>query len=353
MVQQLGEGSATPTDSQHTPAIIQPSSSQPQKAQKPRKPIRKETQVPEPSGPTESVIDETVHKELGDKLIASLKRRVKKLEKKNKSRTHRLKRLYKVGLSTRIESSGDKESLDEDASKQERRINSIDADEDITLVSVAKNEMFDVDVLAGEEVFVAEQNENVVEEVVDAAQVSTTTTIVTITTEEITMAQALEALKISKPKVKGIVFKSQLKLFEFDRIQEMFDRAFKRVNTFEDFRTELGEGKEKRAGEELIQEITKKQKVKDSQKRKEKLLSNKDEVWKLQKGYKVLEWKLYDSCGVHSLMMQSMQIYMLVEKKYPLTPHTLSMMLEKKLIIDYESEMAYQLLKLIKKQLKN
>nr|GEW21093.1 cell division cycle and apoptosis regulator protein 1 [Tanacetum cinerariifolium] len=36
-----------------------------------------------------------------------------------------------------------------------------------------------------------------------------------------------------------------------------------------------------------------------------------DEVWKRQQGYKVLEWKLYDSCGVHSLMMQSMQIYML------------------------------------------
>nr|GFC92970.1 hypothetical protein [Tanacetum cinerariifolium] len=77
-----------------------------------------------------------------------------------------------------------------------------------------------------------------------------------------------------------------------------------------------------------------------------------DEVWKLQKGYKVLEWKLYDSYGIHSLMMQSMQIYILVEKKYPLTPPTLSMMLEKKLQIDYESKMTYPLCKLIKKQLK-
>ncbi|GJY78252.1 hypothetical protein Tco_0484053 [Tanacetum coccineum] len=40
-------------------------------------------------------------------------------------------------------------------------------------------------------------------------------------------------------------------------------------------------------------------------------------------------------------------IYMLIEKKYPLTPSTLTMMLEKKLMIDYESEMAYQLLKFI------
>ncbi|GKD30202.1 hypothetical protein Tco_1240980 [Tanacetum coccineum] len=38
------------------------------------------------------------------------------------------------------------------------------------------------------------------------------------------------------------------------------------------------------------------------------------------------------------------KIYMLVEKKYPLAPLTLSMMLEKKLIIDYESEMAYHFL---------
>ncbi|GJV11893.1 hypothetical protein Tco_1353434 [Tanacetum coccineum] len=56
---------------------------------------------------------------------------------------------------------------------------------------------------------------------------------------------------------------NDLKLKEFDYIQEIFDRAFKRVNTFEDFRIELVEGKEKRAGIELVQEITKKQKVED------------------------------------------------------------------------------------------
>ncbi|GJZ97224.1 hypothetical protein Tco_0669677 [Tanacetum coccineum] len=78
-----------------------------------------------------------------------------------------------------------------------------------------------------------------------------------------------------------------------------------------------------------------------------------DTVWRNQQAYKVLDWKLYDSCGAHSLRMQHMQIYMLVEKKYPLAPLTLSMMLEKKLNIDYESKMAYQLLKLIIKQLRN
>ncbi|GKA87866.1 retrovirus-related pol polyprotein from transposon TNT 1-94 [Tanacetum coccineum] len=102
--------------------------------------------------------------------IASLKRRVKKLEKRNRSRTHRLKRIYKVGLTPMVESSRDKESLGEDASKQ-GRTNAIDADEEITLVSVQDDvrdkEMFDVDALFGKEVFVAGQNKNVVEEVVD------------------------------------------------------------------------------------------------------------------------------------------------------------------------------------------
>ncbi|GJX29130.1 hypothetical protein Tco_0237209, partial [Tanacetum coccineum] len=149
----------------------------------------------------ENVLDLEKTKTTQHNEIASLKRRVKKLEKKDRSRTHKLKRLYKVGLTARVESSSDEEDLGEDASKQ-GRINAIDVDEDITLV----NEMFDVNALNGEEVLVAGQNENVVEEVVDAAQVSTAATTVTITTEEITLAQALEALKTSKPKVKGIVF---------------------------------------------------------------------------------------------------------------------------------------------------
>ncbi|GKG43673.1 hypothetical protein Tco_0482766, partial [Tanacetum coccineum] len=50
-----------------------------------------------------------------------------------------------------------------------------------------------------------------------------------------------------------------------------------------------------------------------------------DAVGRNQQAYKVLDWKLYDSCEVYSLRMQHMQIYLLVEKKYPLSPLTLSM----------------------------
>ncbi|GKC67182.1 hypothetical protein Tco_1099780, partial [Tanacetum coccineum] len=276
--------------------------------------------------------------------------------KKNRLRTHKLERLYKVGLTARVESYDNEGSLGEDASKQGR----IDADEEITLVSV-----HDVNVSSGEEVFAT-------------------------TVDDITLAQVLEETKSIKPKKKGVVIQElgesttiissqlssqqsqdkgkgiltelvkpmnkkdlirldeettinlqaefdeeerlarekaekeeeeanislietrddiqakidkrrkhfaakraeekrnkpptkaqqrkimctylknmegyklqELKLKRFDSIQEMFNRAFKRVNTFEDFRTELVEGKENRAGTELIQENAKKRKVED------------------------------------------------------------------------------------------
>ncbi|GJX44638.1 hypothetical protein Tco_0261314 [Tanacetum coccineum] len=65
---ELGESSANPTNPHHTPTFIQPSP-QPQKTQKPRMPKRKDTQVPQPSYPSENVADEAVHKELGDSLV--------------------------------------------------------------------------------------------------------------------------------------------------------------------------------------------------------------------------------------------------------------------------------------------
>ncbi|GJU32718.1 hypothetical protein Tco_1176307 [Tanacetum coccineum] len=66
--EEMGEGSANPTDPHHTPTIIQPSTSQPQKKQKPRKPKRKDTEVPQPSGPIDNVADEAVYKDMDDSL---------------------------------------------------------------------------------------------------------------------------------------------------------------------------------------------------------------------------------------------------------------------------------------------
>ncbi|GKE50618.1 hypothetical protein Tco_1481876, partial [Tanacetum coccineum] len=66
--QEQGEGSAMPTDPQHTPTIIQPSTSQPQLKQRSRRPKRKDTKVPQPSGPITNVADEAVNEEMDDSL---------------------------------------------------------------------------------------------------------------------------------------------------------------------------------------------------------------------------------------------------------------------------------------------
>ncbi|GJR05620.1 hypothetical protein Tco_0528604 [Tanacetum coccineum] len=268
------------------------------------------------------------------------------------------------------------------------------------------------------------------------------------------MCTYLKNMEGKKPK--------DLKNKSFDSIQKKFDKAFKRVNTFVNFKTDLVEGSSKRAGTELEQEVTKNKNVDDVQETVEvdndqeaakikelmEIIPDKEEVaidviplavkppsivdwkihkegkktyyqiiradgsskmylvfshmlksfdkedletlwklvkakhestrpekgyervlwgdlkvmlephvedivWRNQQDYRVLEWKLYDSCGVHFLRMQHMQIYMLVEKKYHLTPATITDMLNKKLQCDHFSEMAYQLLKLLTKQLKN
>ncbi|GKA79766.1 hypothetical protein Tco_0786362, partial [Tanacetum coccineum] len=63
-----------------------------------------------------------------------------------------------------------------------------------------------------------------------------------------------------------------LKGLKFKVIKDMFDKAFKRVNTYVDYKTELVKGSEKRAedstkraGTKLEQEVAKKQKIDNDQ----------------------------------------------------------------------------------------
>ncbi|GJW63284.1 hypothetical protein Tco_0115168 [Tanacetum coccineum] len=126
-------------------------------------------------------------------IITSLKLRVKKLENKGGSRTHKLKRLYKVGRSRRVESSEESLGDQEDASKQGRKIHDIDADEDIYLVNVPRDEdMFGVNDLEGDEVVVESEVAN---------------KDVNLSVDEVTLAQALAALKSAKVQEKGDVIK--------------------------------------------------------------------------------------------------------------------------------------------------
>ncbi|GJR42453.1 hypothetical protein Tco_1310556 [Tanacetum coccineum] len=60
--------------------------------------------------------------------------------------------------------------------------------------------------------------------------------------------------------------------------------------------------------------------------------SEEDEIWRNQQDYILISWKLYDSCRVHLLLMNTgCSIHMLIEKKYPLTQEMLSRMLSGRL----------------------
>ncbi|GJU97599.1 hypothetical protein Tco_1326870 [Tanacetum coccineum] len=81
--------------------------------------------------------------------------------------------------------------------------------------------------------------------------------------------------------------------------------------------------------------------------------SEEDEIWKAQQDYTLISWRLFDSCGIHLLLTDTrITIHMLVERKYPLTQEMLSRMLSRRLEVDHECEMAYELLRFTRSQLK-
>ncbi|GJU54655.1 hypothetical protein Tco_1228369 [Tanacetum coccineum] len=201
----MGEGLAMPTDPQHTPTILHPSTSQSQKTQTPRE-LTMDTEIPQSSGPTEHVADEVVHKERGDSLVRAATTASSLEAEQDSGGGPRCQETMGYTIAqTRFENVST-QSYDPLLAR----------DDDITLVSV-----HDVNVSAGEEeVF---EVINTAKLIIDAAQVSVagdkvstagatttvsvaTTTIAT-TVEEITLAQALADLKIKKPKSKGITFR--------------------------------------------------------------------------------------------------------------------------------------------------
>ncbi|GJS46368.1 hypothetical protein Tco_0596489 [Tanacetum coccineum] len=69
---------------------------------------------------------------------------------------------------------------------------------------------------------------------------------------------------------------------------------------------------------------------------------NDDILWKLQRYmHDPLVWRLYDTCGVHHVSsVRGHDIFMLVEKEYPLTRGTLGLMMVARLLVEADSEMS-------------
>ncbi|GJR37970.1 hypothetical protein Tco_1213654 [Tanacetum coccineum] len=71
-----------------------------------------------------------------------------------------------------------------------------------------------------------------------------------------------------------------------------------------------------------------------------------DVLWKLQiYMYDPLKWRLYDTCGVHHVSsIRGHDIYMLIEKDYPLSTAIMNLMLSRRLQVEEDSEMARDLI---------
>ncbi|GJX78726.1 hypothetical protein Tco_0326875 [Tanacetum coccineum] len=260
---------------------------------------------------SERVLDLENTKTSQDAEITKLKERLKKLERRNKSRTLGLKRLRKVGRTAIIESSKDEGLGDQgDTSKQGRKIDDLDVDVKVTLVDEAQGWI--------------DEQEVEVEKVVSTAEVTIVSATPT-TVDELTLAQTLIEIKAAKPKVVttvatttttavtrpkaiGVVVQepsefttttsqpsqllyakdkammeadyklaqrlqaeeqhSQLKNKSFKEIQMLFDNTMKWVESFVPMDTEVvegsksqAEGSKKRTREELESDNSKKQKI--------------------------------------------------------------------------------------------
>ncbi|GJV61488.1 hypothetical protein Tco_1467588 [Tanacetum coccineum] len=150
--------------------------------------------------------------------IASLKKRVDKLEKRRKFRTTGLKRLKKVGAAIRIKSSNDSLGAQEDASKQWRRIEDIDADAEV-FVDVTTVEKEEQSTKTGEAITTVGVEDSAAPIITTAGVKDSAIPTIPITVEE-TLAQTLMEIKAAKPKSKGIVFHDQEEQLEAELIEE-------------------------------------------------------------------------------------------------------------------------------------
>ncbi|GJR08593.1 hypothetical protein Tco_0791245 [Tanacetum coccineum] len=77
---------------------------------------------------------------------------------------------------------------------------------------------------------------------------------------------------------------------------------------------------------------------------------NEDAIWSLPLQQKMISWRYYDSCAVHCLTLEACNIYMLANRKYPLSKDVCQVMLKMKLLDEKINEVCYKLLKMIEKK---
>ncbi|GKE23999.1 hypothetical protein Tco_1435511 [Tanacetum coccineum] len=174
----------------------------------------------------------------------------------------------------------------------------------------------------------------------------------------------------------------QLKHENFEEVQKLYEREKKWIDDFkpiDDSSQQQAESTKKRPRAGFEEESSKKQKLEeDNDAKKEKLRDSMDvvprddvviDVESLATKYPIVDWKTHilnenmmyyqiirvdgssKNYKIFNEMLDDLAIHMMIEKKYPLTQEMLSRMLNRRLEVDYENEMAFELLRFTRSQL--
>nr|GEV50190.1 retrovirus-related Pol polyprotein from transposon TNT 1-94 [Tanacetum cinerariifolium] len=343
-------------DAQPIPIPTEPSTSKSQKKHKPKRKHTKEPEVP----PTESQAEHNVplpspsHDPLPsyfESEVFGIKSTYKAKSEKLKSRVDRLQEENMVlkelmGVHSKVDS-GEPIMEKEESSKQERKIAHIDADVKINLEKV-QAEAYNLDLDHQEKVLsMLDVNDEEPVDVEEVLEVVTTTKLITkvVTNikDDVNAASVQDtpitdaSVEVPKPrKRKGVIIQDSEETTTTVTVQpkKFVKERFKKT-------------KPKNFSDDYLLNtliiMFEKPNVEDN-------------MWKDQKGKyvlgKVKSWKLIDSYRVHCLTLLTTQMFLLVEKMYPLTHYTLEQMVnDVRLQVNDESKMSLELLRLVKRQL--
>ncbi|GKB56686.1 hypothetical protein Tco_0912872 [Tanacetum coccineum] len=167
------------------------------------------------------VLDLQTAKDAQAKEIASLKKRIQRLKRRKMSRPTGLKKLKKIGMIRRVESSEDQESLGapEDASKLGRSIEDIDVDVDVSLVDETQERqdddlMFDTRVLEDDEMHVEAKVDRKNEQSTKPDDSTAGEAVTTASVDDSVVPTTID----SKDKGKGIMIEPEVPLKRKDQI---------------------------------------------------------------------------------------------------------------------------------------
>nr|GEZ09234.1 reverse transcriptase domain-containing protein [Tanacetum cinerariifolium] len=126
----------------------------------------------------------------------------------------------------------------------------------------------------------------------------------------------------------------------YDKVRPIFEMGYNKVQTlFKPDKDEEEPTKKKVAEETLLHESFKKLKTVE-------ILDTEDVMWKLQRymHYPIM-WKLHSNCGVHQVSSTTRRhdMYMLIEKDYPLSNEVMTLMLSTRLQVEEDSKIARDL----------